>query len=159
VVISKKDDVQTITGNDFKSYTVVAVAPHPQSGIENGIRYSLDCELHTTKTINGTCAVQVQFSGSETGGHQISWSSPWQTGITKVDELWRPFHFSEAVPEDIIKLSNLEVRVNVIPYDEPALAWNPKRAKDQNMECRHLTLIFSPPFDIPNEPEHNWLLF
>lgn len=140
-------------------FPVLVVAPHPQPGLEGGIRYSLDCELCANKVATGTCAVQVQFSGTEINGHQITWSSPWQTGITRIDNLWRPHHFSEDVPEDVIKLENLEARVNIVPYDEAARSWNAARAQEQIMQVRNLSLKFAPLLDTPNEPDHNWLLF
>lgn len=93
---------------------------------------------------DGHICTSVVFSGN-LDGKTISWQSPWQASFVQLpqDKQWYHISFADWLPPQMLKCSQLTVRLQITPFDTDMLFLNRRKAARQIAIVKDVRLILS----------------
>jgi len=125
--------------------------------LPSGSRLSFGAQLRDFEG-PGTAVLGVELSGEE-GGKTVSWSSPWQPSCLRIDRELTPVSITDTIPDRILRLRDLRLRMYVKPVHDDLWKLRPGQALSRSIAVQQASLVILPPLGLPPAPAREWLIF
>lgn len=149
---------QLVIGANPASFTPQVPVIKLGSDMPAGTRIYFSCQTRAIKG-NQPCFVKLAFSGVDKNNTVRVWNSMWQPIGIPASKEFKETTFSDFIPEDILRLKNLEIRPLFSPCLPDYVFLKRKQAIKTSMEIRRARLFFLRPLSIPSLENRTWTVY
>lgn len=156
-VLVPQDAPRGILGSDPKSMLLTESSLALPNDLASGTIFLFQADL---KSLGGpaTAYVSVDFHGQD-NGQAVNWNSVWQPAAIATLNDWRQVSFADVIPENILRLKDLDVTIMVSPFDPDYLFTKRKQALKRTGAIRNAKLSLLRPLALPPVKDITWKFY
>jgi len=157
VIMLDEGDARGISAQDASSMQITSSPLRVPAGLPTGTRFYFSCDIRDLE-YSGTAHVSVTFAGTD-NGRPVSWRSAWEPACINLGQSWRTVSYCDTIPDNILRLKDLQVSVVILPFDPDLPAVKPDKALEQSVAVKDVGLHLMQPLGIPAPDQCEWLLY
>lgn len=152
------DKAQLVVGANPATFVPANPVIKLPDGLAAGTRIYFTCETRSV-TGNHPCFVNLSFSGLDTNNEQKVWKSIWQPIGIPASTQFKVTTFSDFIPDDILRLKNLEIKPLFSPCLPDLVFLKRKQAIKSSIEIKNAKLYLLNPLDLPAIESRTWSIY